>query len=260
AHRRRPARSPDGTSTATTLPALSARVRLLGRLFRFFFQAEDGIRDFHVTGVQTCALPISNPFFLSIQHPTFSSASACGGQSTRCARPDQWLRHPDSTNFLQTLHSRQPLLFLRIRPTHIYRAHRQAALNAQKCSDRWIDTTKFASYHPIHKGCSSCTSVTLVHIAAYIQLSQFRDELKWKFVFQPVLIDQWLHFCFQRCTNLQLQGTVLRRKPFLHIIKVSINGRWCFLFGAPCEHLHGHLQLLLIHFGNRTQHFSQVHF
>src|SRR5690606_20664458 len=26
--------------------------------FNFFFQAEDGIRDFHVTGVQTCALPI----------------------------------------------------------------------------------------------------------------------------------------------------------------------------------------------------------
>src|SRR5690606_39368533 len=25
---------------------------------RFFFQAEDGIRAFHVTGVQTCALPI----------------------------------------------------------------------------------------------------------------------------------------------------------------------------------------------------------
>mgnify|MGYP000282330052 CR=1 FL=1 len=27
----------------------------------FFFQAEDGIRDFHVTGVQTCALPIYKP-------------------------------------------------------------------------------------------------------------------------------------------------------------------------------------------------------
>src|SRR6266511_3012910 len=26
----------------------------------FLFQAEDGIRDFHVTGVQTCALPISS--------------------------------------------------------------------------------------------------------------------------------------------------------------------------------------------------------
>src|SRR5690349_22769250 len=27
--------------------------------FFFFFQAEDGIRDLYVTGVQTCALPIS---------------------------------------------------------------------------------------------------------------------------------------------------------------------------------------------------------
>ena len=26
--------------------------------FIFFFQAEDGIRDYKVTGVQTCALPI----------------------------------------------------------------------------------------------------------------------------------------------------------------------------------------------------------
>src|SRR5256885_6522018 len=30
----------------------------LARVF-FFFQAEDGIRDYKVTGVQTCALPIS---------------------------------------------------------------------------------------------------------------------------------------------------------------------------------------------------------
>src|SRR5256885_17088491 len=28
----------------------------------FFFQAEDGIRDYKVTGVQTCALPISLSF------------------------------------------------------------------------------------------------------------------------------------------------------------------------------------------------------
>src|SRR3712207_8296695 len=28
-------------------------------MFIFFFQAEDGIRDIGVTGVQTCALPIS---------------------------------------------------------------------------------------------------------------------------------------------------------------------------------------------------------
>src|SRR5690606_39285785 len=33
----------------------------------FFFQAEDGIRDFHVTGVQTCALPLYNPSLASPQ-------------------------------------------------------------------------------------------------------------------------------------------------------------------------------------------------
>src|SRR3989440_7513859 len=35
----------------------------------FFFQAEDGIRDLIVTGVQTCALPIWSPRF----HPHFPS-------------------------------------------------------------------------------------------------------------------------------------------------------------------------------------------
>ena len=31
----------------------------------FFFQAEDGIRDYKVTGVQTCALPIWNKHWIS---------------------------------------------------------------------------------------------------------------------------------------------------------------------------------------------------
>src|SRR5205807_3112158 len=34
-------------------------------VFFFFFQAEDGIRDYKVTGVQTCALPISWPCMIS---------------------------------------------------------------------------------------------------------------------------------------------------------------------------------------------------
>src|SRR5207245_11798813 len=46
--------------------------------FFFFFQAEDGIRDATVTGVQTCALPIS--LFsasegLLVYAPTFATAS-----------------------------------------------------------------------------------------------------------------------------------------------------------------------------------------
>src|SRR2546430_10597149 len=35
------------------------RLCRLGVVLVFFFQAEDGIRDLTVTGVQTCALPIS---------------------------------------------------------------------------------------------------------------------------------------------------------------------------------------------------------
>src|SRR5260370_22454340 len=36
--------------------------------FFFFFQAEDGIRDSSVTGVQTCALPILMVVHLKIRH------------------------------------------------------------------------------------------------------------------------------------------------------------------------------------------------
>src|SRR3989454_4448107 len=40
---------------------LSLLIAVLIYSFFFFFQAEDGIRDYKVTGVQTCALPISYP-------------------------------------------------------------------------------------------------------------------------------------------------------------------------------------------------------
>src|SRR5712675_2216340 len=40
---------------------LSFLARSCFRFLFFFFQAEDGIRDVAVTGVQTCALPISTP-------------------------------------------------------------------------------------------------------------------------------------------------------------------------------------------------------
>src|SRR5690606_21471821 len=40
----------------------------------FFFQAEDGIRDFHVTGVQTCALPI-----LDAEESAATAVATAGG-------------------------------------------------------------------------------------------------------------------------------------------------------------------------------------
>src|SRR5215510_4788495 len=47
----------------------------------FFFQAEDGIRDGHMTGVQTCALPIYGPLgiasgFLAVDLLTERGAAA----------------------------------------------------------------------------------------------------------------------------------------------------------------------------------------
>src|SRR5690349_12820936 len=41
-----------------TVGGLCARDPFVGPWQFFFFQAEDGIRDLYVTGVQTCALPI----------------------------------------------------------------------------------------------------------------------------------------------------------------------------------------------------------
>src|SRR5207245_8181257 len=46
----------------------------------FFFQAEDGIRDATVTGVQTCALPISSSF-----GSRRSGAGACDARRGRKA-------------------------------------------------------------------------------------------------------------------------------------------------------------------------------
>src|SRR2546430_6305012 len=55
--------------------------RLINIVFFFFFQAEDGIRDLTVTGVQTCALPIS----LNAQGPR----SGCSAEVYRAEHPER---------------------------------------------------------------------------------------------------------------------------------------------------------------------------
>src|SRR5438552_14281703 len=50
--------------------------------FIFFFQAEDGIRDDLVTGVQTCALPISEAAVPRTCAPRGEAATA--GRRTNC--------------------------------------------------------------------------------------------------------------------------------------------------------------------------------
>src|SRR6267378_6848123 len=50
----------------------------------FFFQAEDGIRDLYVTGVQTCALPIfANGVEFTDKAPDNHGASTTGNSAPR---------------------------------------------------------------------------------------------------------------------------------------------------------------------------------
>src|SRR3989442_4765670 len=76
-----------------------------------FFQAEDGIRDADVTGVQTCALPISA--IANAERPRAaatrdwrrrrSGAGADGSRATRAARRQPYERQDraDELRFLQ---------------------------------------------------------------------------------------------------------------------------------------------------------------
>src|SRR2546427_8267358 len=58
----------------------SESVRMHVLSFFFFFQAEDGIRDLTVTGVQTCALPIS-------RRPSRGTAAPCRRRAVKRGYP-----------------------------------------------------------------------------------------------------------------------------------------------------------------------------
>src|SRR5207249_9649892 len=65
-------------------------ISLMYFIFFFFFQAEDGIRDRNVTGVQTCALPISRSPSTS---PTGSRARPISARFASSARAGRHVHH-----------------------------------------------------------------------------------------------------------------------------------------------------------------------
>src|SRR6266496_564382 len=81
--------------------------------FFFFFQAEDGIRDLYVTGVQTCALPILAGWIRRVVR--FSDRRESGDQRIRLPRPDE------------------PVGLLRIPAPDLRVEHRRAEQRVQVC-------------------------------------------------------------------------------------------------------------------------------
>src|SRR5207302_6695068 len=82
-----------------------------------FFQAEDGIRDFHVTGVQTCALPISSAATQSPadilactynKHPTRKRRHNSTIHSSLPGRSRRWLHQILTGNALARLIPSKP--------------------------------------------------------------------------------------------------------------------------------------------------------
>src|SRR2546427_9517642 len=69
-----------GRLNVTVTGGQSFTLRLRSHTVFFFFQAEDGIRDLTVTGVQTCALPISS------EQPILYPTGSPEGRTARQAR------------------------------------------------------------------------------------------------------------------------------------------------------------------------------
>src|SRR5579883_1214886 len=82
----------------------------------FFFQAEDGIRDFHVTGVKTCALPICARRSAAITTPSTTGKSSTPSSHTPIATaaaqvspPLTPSRRPVRTNSVRPLPTPSPV-------------------------------------------------------------------------------------------------------------------------------------------------------
>src|SRR5256885_10897779 len=76
----------------------------LDSLIFFFFQAEDGIRYYKVTGVQTCALPICDEVLVPglLGHQVDGAASAATACVGRIGALDDFHRSEEHTSELQS--------------------------------------------------------------------------------------------------------------------------------------------------------------
>src|SRR5256885_4863192 len=93
----------------------------------FFFQAEDGIRDYKVTGVQTCALPISNLSQYLVE-------GAAADLRRRAARPETQKKRARSSRLAAVLYVTSAIL---ARPRKIDHYRSEERRVGKECRSRW---------------------------------------------------------------------------------------------------------------------------
>src|SRR5690606_39840197 len=101
-----------------------------------FFQAEDGIRDFHVTGVQTCALPIY--FWITY---SFVDSRRQYATFTDKVQPSYAPRHNGSVVVKHYISTLQSQLGVSFSANDGYTYHRSEERRVGKeCRSRWSPT------------------------------------------------------------------------------------------------------------------------
>src|SRR5690606_40897141 len=91
-------------------------------LLAFFFQAQDGIRVFHVTGVQTCALPISHERLARRRRPDPVPRGIPGDSALVALRDDGSPEHDDAARDTELVGVPAPCAVARLEGPHGARA------------------------------------------------------------------------------------------------------------------------------------------
>src|SRR2546430_7545470 len=92
----------------------------------FFFQAEDGIRDLTVTGVQTCALPIS-----------LSTLAGCAKTRAALLNEARVLAHPASVDNVTTSGGKEDHVSMGMTAALKLRSRSEERRVGKECRSRW---------------------------------------------------------------------------------------------------------------------------
>src|SRR5687767_8754188 len=121
---------PRATSAACdALPPSAVRIPCAAKKPCFFFQAEDGIRDKLVTGVQTCALPISEEALLFLPSPELAR---CGGGGRARGRRHRWRADQDALHRHERRHHGEGVHAVRVP-----RVRSEERRVGKECRSRW---------------------------------------------------------------------------------------------------------------------------